>query len=77
MGITVADIRAGMSAQQPPRLFDALPADATPAYCNLKTPPSEKAALCRKYCDALWAAFHPYADLDFVQDFPVHTHARF
>jgi hypothetical protein len=66
-----------MSAQQPPRLFDALPADATPAYRNLKTPPSQHAARCREYCDALWAAFYPYADVDFVQDFPVHTHARF
>jgi hypothetical protein len=56
------------------RLFDTLPAVATGEYCNLCTPPSERAARCREYCDSLWAGFHPYADADFVQDFPVHTH---
>ena len=58
-------------------LFETLPAVATGEYRNLRTPPSDKAARCREYCDRLWAGFHPYADADFVQDFPVHTHQRF
>src|ERR1700726_3201113 len=66
-----------MSSTSPPRLFDELPATASPGYRNLRDPPSENAQLCRTYCESLWDRFWPYADAGFVQDFPVHLHQRF
>ncbi len=64
-----------MSAHLASSLFAALPSAATSAYCHLRAPLSDEATHCRRYCETLWAVFHPYAD--FVQDFPIHTHQHF
>jgi len=60
-----------------PNLFGTLPSAAASSYRNLRDPPSEKARICRDYCDYLWSRFYQYADEGFQQDFPIQPHQRF
>lgn len=57
-------------------LFAAEPANACPAYTNLRKATEGPGLAGRVHCDDLWRDYQALADANFVAEFPVHLHER-
>jgi hypothetical protein len=59
-----------------PDLFSRDLPEACVAYRRARVPDSEQAWRMREHCERLWRVFHPYADAQFLDEFPRHFHER-
>jgi hypothetical protein len=58
-------------------LFGALPDNACDVYRQLCSPEQyPKGRIVRDHCDRLWRTYSPFADPQFLAEFPLHFHQR-
>jgi type I restriction enzyme S subunit len=60
----------------PTDLFAATPANACPAYANLRGAGDEHCRAGREHCEELWRDFEPLADPNFAVEFALHVQER-
>jgi hypothetical protein len=60
-----------------PDLFGSEPENACDVYRKLRRPDEyPKGQIVRQHCERLWRVFHPFAEPQFLAEFPLHFHQR-
>lgn len=60
-----------------PNLFGSMPPNACDVYKKLCAPDEyPKGQIVRQHCERLWRVFHPFAEPQFLTEFPLHFHQR-
>jgi hypothetical protein len=62
---------------QAPDLFGSAPRDACDLYDKLCRPDEfPKGQIVRQHCERLWHTYHPFAEAQFLPEFPLRLHQR-